>query len=281
MTPDITQLRSLLRAESNALFAQLDRLGDDEWARPSPCDGWDVLDVVVHLQLGAMIHTRMVENALAGRIVSPWTVPEGITPRDYFQQVHRDIHAEGPAANLAHLRERLPRYIANLDTVSDADLDRPAWFYGLSADLRKLVSAFTNDLIVHATDIRRPVGLEPLFSPEGSRLTGQIGFVFLPLFVTAERLGGAAGVVRHTIDGETTDVELGDFGARVLDLPLPSGQGRGEGRDPDATLTADGATWTLMLWRGLPLSDAESRGNLRIDGDRSLVERYLGAIKAP
>jgi len=281
MTPDIAQLRSLLRAESDTLFAQLDRLSSDDWARPSPCAEWDVLDIVVHMQFGSMVYTRMVENALAGRMVSPWTVPEGITPHDYFRQLHRDAHAEGPATNLAHLRERLPRYIAHLDRLSDADLDRPAWFYGLPADLRKLISAFTNDLIVHATDIRRPVGLEPLFSPEGSHFTCQIGFQFLPLFITAERLAGAAGIVRHTVDGETTDVELGDWGARVIDLPLPLGEGRGEGRTSDATITTDGATWTLMLWRGLPLAETESRGTLRIDGDRALVERYLTAIKAP
>jgi len=272
MTPDIVQLRSLLRAESDSLLSELDRLNSDDWARPSPCAEWDVLDVVVHMQFGSMVYTRMVENALAGRIVSPWTVPEGITPHDYFRQLHRDAHAEGPAANLAYLRERLPRYIAHLDRLSEADLDRPAWFYGLPADLRKLVSAFTNDVIIHSTDIRQPVGFEPLFSSEGSRFTGQIGFVFLPLFITVERLAGASGVVRHTIDGETTDVELGDFGARVAEAGAS---------EPDAVLTADGATWTLILWRGLPIADAEASGALRIDGDRALAERYLSAIKAP
>jgi uncharacterized protein (TIGR03083 family) len=36
----------------DALLALLDRLGPDDWARPTDCDGWDVDDVVGHL-LGA------------------------------------------------------------------------------------------------------------------------------------------------------------------------------------------------------------------------------------
>ena len=31
------------------LSALLDGLDEDGWARPSPCEGWDVADVVLHL----------------------------------------------------------------------------------------------------------------------------------------------------------------------------------------------------------------------------------------
>lgn len=92
------------------------------------------------------------------------------------------------------------------------------------------------------------------------------------MFVSAERLAGATGSVQHTIDGETSLVELGDWGARLAADP--------EG-DPDASLTTDGATWTLPAWRKLPLVEAEAQGRLQIAGDRALAERYLAAFATP
>src|SRR5262245_38247805 len=110
----VADYRELIAAEGSALLAQLDRLTPDEWSRPSPCDGWDLLEVIVHMQLGTMVHTRMVENALAGRLSTAWPLPEGTDARAYFKQVHQEAHDQGPAANLAQLRERLPSYDAAL-----------------------------------------------------------------------------------------------------------------------------------------------------------------------
>src|SRR4051794_21607793 len=122
----VAEFRALIRAEGTAIVAQLERLTAEEWATPSPCDGWDILDVVVHLQLGTMVHTKMVESGLAGGMEPDWNLPEGIEARSYFRQVHQDAHAEGPAANLALLRERLLGYDAALARATDADLDQPA-----------------------------------------------------------------------------------------------------------------------------------------------------------
>jgi uncharacterized protein (TIGR03083 family) len=269
---DAHAFRTLFRAERDALLPQLDDLNPDDWHRPSPCEGWDVLDVLVHMQLGAMVHSGLVENGLAGRDVPPWTVPEGADARTWFQQVHRDAHIEGPSRNLALLHERLARYDAVLAGISDDDLERPAWFYGLPATLRKVISAFVNDLIVHATDIRRPLGINPSFSTEGGHFAGQAVFPYLPMFVSAERLAGAAGTIRHVVDGETTLVSVGPMGAGVAPQPAAPA---------DATLTTDGGTLALLAWRALPIADAEEGGRLQIEGDRGFVERYLGALRTP
>jgi uncharacterized protein (TIGR03083 family) len=133
MQPTVADYRALIAAEGSALLAQLERIAPDDWTRPSPCAGWDLLDVIVHLQVGTMVHTRMVENALAGLGEPAWNIPEGMEPRPYFQQVHREAHDQGPAANLAQLRERLPAYDDALAQAADADLEKPAWFYGIQA----------------------------------------------------------------------------------------------------------------------------------------------------
>jgi hypothetical protein len=247
----------------------------------------------------------MVENGLAGQMVPPWTIPEGpdrIDARDYFRQVHQDSRAEGPAVNLALLRQRLAGYDAALAQASDADLDKDVWFYGLpGSTLRRPIAALTNDLIVHATDVRRPLGLEPVFSPEGARFSGRATLAYLPMFTHPALLGGVSGVVRQTIDGQTSSVTLGPDGIQVSSdaatSPSPSAgaatgeptpvtkAGRTAAEPSQATrvgaLTVDGATWTLLVWRQIPPADAENAGHLQISGDRALVETYLGAIKTP
>lgn len=278
MQPTVDDYRELIAAEGSALLDQLDHISPDDWSRPSPCVGWDLLDVLVHLQLGTMVHTRMVENALAGLGEPAWGLPEGVDARAHFQQVHQEAHDQGPAANLAQLRERLPAYDAALAQAADADLEKPAWFYGLpGAVLRTPIAAFTNDLIVHASDFRRPLGLEPAFSSAGARYAGQATLAYLPLFTQAGLLGGATGSVRQTIDGLTSTVTLGPDGIQVS----PDAASGPPAAARVGELMTDGGTWTLLVWRQIPPADAERDGLLQIAGDRALVEAYLGALKTP
>jgi len=279
----VADYRELIAAEGSALLAQIEGLTADDWGRPSPCAGWDLLDVIVHLQLGTMVHTMMVENALAGRMEPTWNTPEGMEAREYFKQVHQEAHDQGPAANLAQLRERLPGYDAALALAADADLEKPAWFYGIpGSTLRSPVAAYTNDLIVHASDIRRPLGLEPAFSPDGARYAGQATLAYLPMFTSAERLGGAAGVVRQTIDGLTSIVTLGQDGVLVaLDATASAAPASESPAGRVGELVTDGGTWALLVWRQIPLVEAEQQGRLQITGDRPLVEAYVHAIKTP
>src|SRR5204862_3691603 len=112
-----------------ALLAQLERLTPDAWSRPSPCAEWDVLGVLVHMQLGAWVHTGMVANALAGRMEPPWTLPEGADAHETFHRAQQEAHAEGPSANLERFRERLARYAETLAGDSDDALAQPARCY--------------------------------------------------------------------------------------------------------------------------------------------------------
>lgn len=282
MSPTIAGFRELIAAEGASLLAQLPSLTAEDWRRPSPCAGWDVLDVLVHMQLGTTIHVAMVENAVAGRMEAPWDIPAGADPSAWFKEAQRTAHAEGAAVNVERLRTQLGRYDAALASATDGQLAGSAWFYGLPATLGKVVAAYTFDLIVHASDIRRPVGIEPWFSPDGSRFAGPASMALLPMFVTPERLAGANGVVRQEIDGTVTLATLGADGLALHGV----GEGDGSGPSasaptPAATLVTDGGTWTLLSWRGFPMAEAERRSSLRIDGDRALVERYLAAIKTP
>jgi DNA-binding HxlR family transcriptional regulator/putative sterol carrier protein len=56
---------------------------------------------------------------------------------------------------------------------------------------------------------------------------------------------------------------------------------RGEADQADATIDTDPDTLTAVLWRSRPLADAQRAGEIRIEGDRSAVERLIPLFPVP
>jgi DNA-binding HxlR family transcriptional regulator len=78
----------------------------------------------------------------------------------------------------------------------------------------------------------------------------------------------------------TYGVRLGDHAFRVsveggeLDLA------RGEAAGADAVLSTDTQTLPELLWRGLPVEQAERAGGLEIEGSRRAARRFLTLFRA-
>ena len=274
MPSEIDLYRTLVRSEAEALFGQLMAVDRDDWSLPTACEGWDVLDVLVHLSLGTAFHVSMVRNTLAGQIKPAWEdwhLPTDANPSEWFRRLHRDEHARGPDYNLTAFREQLGRYVGLLDGATDADLGRPGWFYVGEAPLRVIVAARTFDLILHGADIRRPLGIQPTFSPEGRLFAGKYVSGSLSTFWSPELAEGARGTIRQDIDGDSVHIVLTPDGLQFAPPYGPS----------DAVISTDGGTWSLLTWRRLPVREAEAAGLATVTGDRALVERYLGAVRTP
>lgn len=56
---------------------------------------------------------------------------------------------------------------------------------------------------------------------------------------------------------------------------------RGDAEQPDATVEADAGTMAALVYGDLDLDDALSSGDLRIEGDTALVERFLALFPLP
>ncbi len=56
---------------------------------------------------------------------------------------------------------------------------------------------------------------------------------------------------------------------------------RGSANGPDAIVEADSDTLAGLIYAGRPLAEAEEAGDLKIEGDRSAVERFLGLFPLP
>lgn len=271
MPLDAAGLRFIIRSEGAALLQQMDQVTDTQWSAPTVCTDWDVLDLLVHLHLGTQLNHRMAQNGLAGRNEPPFELPPGKDPFAAFKPIRDQARSAGPASNLAGLRAALDVYGETLAGLDDEQLERPAWFFSGPAPLARIIGSRAFDLIVHATDFRRAVGIEPWFSPAGARFAGELASDSLSRFFVAERAGGATGGVLQTIDDLPRQATLEPSGLRV---------GPPDGKHV-ASLSTDGGTWALLTWGRLSVAEAESRGLLTVAGNHDLVERYIGAMVTP
>jgi uncharacterized protein (TIGR03083 family) len=123
------QLWSAIRAERSALAEDLDDLRDEQWSAASLCGGWTIQEVVAHLTAGASIGAiRWLTSILAAR---------GNADRHNARRLAEHIGAT-PADTLTGFR-------SVIDSTTAASPHIPAWL---------------GEIVVHAQDIRRPLGIE-------------------------------------------------------------------------------------------------------------------------
>jgi len=123
------ELWSAIHAERAALADDLAQLDDDRWATPSLCGRWTVEEVVAHLTAAASIgRFRWIRSVVAARF-------------DF--DVHNDRRlAEQRGATPA---ETLTRFRSAVNNTTAASGHTPAWL---------------GEVVVHAQDVRRPLGVE-------------------------------------------------------------------------------------------------------------------------
>lgn len=170
---------SAVHAERAALAEDLAGLDEAQWAQPSLCGRWGVEEVVAHLTAAASIGPlRWITSALGARF-------------DF--DLHNDRRlAEHRGGTPAETLERFRRVIAST-----------------TAPLGPTI-AWLGEVIVHAQDIRRPLGLPR--TPSVGVVTPVAGFY-------ARRDFTVAG--RSAIDGLRLEATDGSFAAGAG--PLVSG----------------------------------------------------------
>ena len=88
---------------------------------------------------------------------------------------------------------------------------------------------------------------------------------------------------RDATDGFSAryELRLGEhvFHATIADRAFDCG--RGPAADPDAIVEGAAESLAGVLWKGRELADALGAGDLRIEGDASAVERFVGLFPTP
>jgi uncharacterized protein (TIGR03084 family) len=155
--PDVNEA---LAAELSELAGFLTSLTDTDWARPSPCEGWSVADVVLHLAQT----NEMAIASTQGRFeeVVAAAMAAGGTPKDVDEGAAIAVERERGQPNEAVLA----RWQASADTLRDllAAADphaRVTWVTG-QLSIRTLTTTRLAETWIHAGDVRSSLDLAPV-----------------------------------------------------------------------------------------------------------------------
>jgi uncharacterized protein (TIGR03083 family) len=126
--PRDDQLWALAHAERAVLAEDLSGLSDEQWRHATLCGKWDVEEVVAHLIAGASLSQwKWLRSMAAARF----------RPAVHNQRRLAEHHGSTPAETLARFR-------AIVDSTVAPSAHTPAYL---------------GEVVVHAQDIRRPLGL--------------------------------------------------------------------------------------------------------------------------
>jgi uncharacterized protein (TIGR03084 family) len=248
MTADEQAVLTALREQQQELSGLLAGLDDDGWQRPSPCEGWSVTDVVLHL---AQTNEMAIASARGHLEATLAELTDGVGPAGTVDEgaalmVERDREL-GPGAIHARWLEGVDE-LNRVLTVADPHA-RVTWVAG-QLSVRTLTTTRLAETWIHTTDVATALG-HPLPSSDRLRHIARLAWRTLPYaFDLAGRalhgpvafeLVGPAGepwdfipdeAARTTIRGD--GFELCTVAARRVD-PRDTGL-TGTGPDVDAVL---------------------------------------------
>ena len=131
---------SMIASERKALAADLGSLTDAQWKTASLCDGWAVRDVLGHMTATA----EMTPGKFLGGIIGSGFSLTKLQNKEITEQ------NEGTPA------DTLARFAAVVDSTKHPPGPVDSWL---------------GETIVHAEDIRRPLGIKHTYSPEAATRT--------------------------------------------------------------------------------------------------------------
>lgn len=165
-----TALWAMIHAERRALADDLAELSAEQWATRSLCSEWTVEDVVAHLTAAASTGPVRWIRSMAGA-------------RFYPAMHNARLLARHRGADPA---ETLARFRAVLDSTTAASGHTPAWL---------------GEVVVHAQDIRQPLGLP---TRSGLEPCTEVARFFASRNFAVNSKDAAAGLRLEATDGPFT-----------------------------------------------------------------------------
>jgi len=177
------QLEAL--AISRGEFARrLAAVGPDDWDRPTPCDGWVVRDLVVHVLVGARMATLLVEGG--SREDAEALFVDATLPDDVMAEFEAGADAQAAAFAAPGAMDRVAAHPAG-------DFPVPM-----------LLGFRIGDWTMHSWDLARAIGADETLDPE---LVSHVWATIepaAPLLVASGRFGaGASGDVADSAPTQT------------------------------------------------------------------------------
>jgi uncharacterized protein (TIGR03083 family) len=152
--PGIDEGLRLVRAEAEALHADLRALGPADWHRPSNCSPWDVAMLVAHVSSGGEFFCSNIERGLAG-VHTP-----ALSREERAADAGR-LAVAGPERIMATLVANTDQFEALVDRLDAAQLDTLAFHNHGLRPVRWFVFHRLAELIFHRWDVQASLGSHP------------------------------------------------------------------------------------------------------------------------
>ena len=269
----------LIRSETERVKEFVNSLPPEALERPSPCEMWNVGEVIAHLVWYAETYGGMMERGLRGDLSPTEGFPApGTLSRPEIDELY------GPAAiarrrSLGHnlisaFNDRYDWLNDMLKGIGPEDWHKPCYHTTRIRPVESFIPSIIQELAVHNWDIRStlepspslsvesvPVLIDKLLSNRGPRPPWEAPF---------PARTDSPGPIRYRFD-------LAGVAATKLDVVVEDDMGRLEaavGAPADASISCDTGTFILLLYGRLSLASAKAAGRLKAEGDPGLIADF-------
>jgi uncharacterized protein (TIGR03083 family) len=266
----------LIRSEAERLKQYVNGLPPEALERPSPCELWDVGDVIGHLVWIAETYGGFVERGLRGDL-SP---TKGFPAQGTLSGLAVDeLYGQGAIARRRSLGQNLiPTFNERYDQLNDMlkgigpeDLEKPCWQTSRMRPVQSFFPTFIAELAVHEWDIRSSLESSPSLSADSLPvLMEKLPSNRRPWAIPFPTASTPPAPVRYRF-------ELAGVAGGRRDIVVEGDKARMEtqGAGP-ANLTLAGATDTfvLLMYGRLRLGSSIAAGRFTAQGDRELIPDF-------
>ena len=270
----------LIQSESNRLKEYVNALPSEALERPSPCEKWNVGEVIAHLVWLVETYGGMMERGLRGDqsptegflSVPPGTPNRQVIVDEFYGQAAIDLRRSLGQKLIPAFNERYDWLNDTLKGIGPEDWDKPCYHSSGLRSVESFIPTFLAELALHEWDIRSALEPSPPVSEEMipvlmEKIPGNRG---RPWSIPFPDVTNSPGPIRYRF-------ELTGVGVTKLDVVVEDNKARLEtavAAPATVYLGCDTGTFALLMYGRLSLDSAMAAGRLTADGDLGLVTDF-------
>ena len=272
-----TALVNLIESESERIKEYVSALPPEALERPSPCELWNVGEVIAHLIWFAEIYGGMMERGLRG----------DLSPTDGFPAVPgtlsgtaiSELYGRSAIDLRRSLGEKLlPAFCERYDWLNDLlqgigpeDWDKPCYHTLSIRPVENFIPVIISELAVHEWDIRSTLEPSPRLSEKSlPALMEKLPSNRRPWSIPFETTATPSGPIhyRFDLDGAVSgsqDIIVENGSARLE----PAGDAAA-----DVSIRCQSELLVLLMYGRLTLEIASAAGLAEVEGDIEMVSSF-------
>jgi uncharacterized protein (TIGR03083 family) len=270
MASDTRLQEALTRAwaQSELLSDELDKLEAADWDRISTCDPWTVRQLVAHVARAAESYLYYVGEGLKGTLAPP-------QPAEYRLQRMNEIASQDRAKIVRDLREVSERFEQQMSDLKPRQLELLATHSHGPRPLAWFAEQWLAELAFHHLDLRQSLGRE-------TELDESTAAFLLPTLLEWNFSGFmTSGWPRGTGRFRFSVPNQPEASWLAIAAPDSLAVRRGADDPADVTIVGDAAALALLIYGRRTATDLERQRRVRIEGERSLAERFHEIFRGP